>query len=121
MAKTGSSIVRGASPARRSPRRTAAKSRRPGPDRRLSTAILDDLLEDWETHGAAAIANVRSERPHDYLKLITSFFVREDNAKVNLIDELTDAQIGAQLFAVLRQLEAAGIVPGPGAGAAPKP
>jgi hypothetical protein len=106
--------------ARKTPRRNTASARKGEGDNRLSDAFLKDLSEDWEAHGAAAIASVRTERPHEYLKLITSFFAREDNAKANLFDELSDEQLGAQLCAILKQLEASGADPGPGAGAAPQ-
>ena len=75
-------------------------------------AFVNDVLADWRAHGAAAIASVRTERTHDYLKLVTSLFPRESEAKVSGLDELSDEQLGAQLAAVLAQLAAAGAVPG---------
>ena len=39
-----------------------------GARNRLIKAILDDLLEDWREHGAAAIKLMRVERPGDYVR-----------------------------------------------------
>ena len=78
----------------------------------LMRAFVNDVLADWRAHGAAAITSVRTERTHDYLKLVTSLFPRESEAKVSGLDELSDEQLGAQLAAVLAQLAAAGAVPG---------
>lgn len=90
------------------------------PGGRLSAVFLGDVLQDWEEHGAAAIASVRAERPHEYLKLVTTLFPKEANAKVNALDELTDDQLAQQLTAILAQLAAGGSDPGAGGGAAAK-
>ena len=78
----------------------------------LMQAFVNDVLTDWRAHGRTAIASVRTERAQDYLKLMTSLFPRESDAKVNGFDELSDEQLGAQLAAVLAQLAAASAVPG---------
>lgn len=90
------------------------------PGGRLSAVFLGDVLQDWEEHGAAAITSVRTERPHDYLKLVTTLFPKEANAKVNALDELTDDQLAHQLAAILAQLAAAGADPRAGDRAATK-
>lgn len=90
------------------------------PGGRLSAVFLGDVLQDWEEHGATAIASVRAERPHDYLKLVTTLFPKEANAKVNALDELTDDQLAHQLAAILAQLAAGGVDPGAGDRAAAK-
>jgi hypothetical protein len=74
----------------------------------LSEAFLSDLLADWQAHGTVAIASVRAERPHDYLKLVTGTFPKDTGAKGNELDELSDEQLAGQLGAVLARLAAAG-------------
>jgi hypothetical protein len=41
-----------------------------GSRNRISEAALKTLADDFDAHGVAVIEKVRSERPHDYLKII---------------------------------------------------
>jgi hypothetical protein len=85
---------------------------------RLKRAFVEIVLADWLAHGAAAVASVRSDRPQDYLKLVTTLFPSAANAEVSALDELSDEQLGEELAAVLAQLASAGADPGAGAGPA---
>ena len=104
----------------RSVRRTSAPSEirggEPKPDALLSDRFIQDVIADWEEHGAKAIASVRADRPQDYLKLITGLFPKDTTVKVDALDELTDEQLSARLAAVLARLAAAGTPAGGGSG-----
>ncbi|MDB5698622.1 MAG: hypothetical protein JWN69_1426 [Alphaproteobacteria bacterium] len=115
----------GANPRRSRAPRPRRRSRGAAPETealdagsRLNEAFLKDVLSDWEAHGAAAIASARAERPHDYLKLVTSLFSKDLNVRVNALDQLSDEQLSGQLAALLAQLAGAGVDPCAGAGPA---
>lgn len=80
-----------------------------GARNKLGEAFVSDLLADWEEHGPAVIAEVREEKPDQYLKVVASILPKELNVKVGEIDELTDEQLARQLASVASQLAAAGI------------
>ena len=85
-----------------------------GSRNRLSEAVLRDMLADWEAHGTEAIETFRTERPHEYVKVMAGLLPRNFNLKVNEYDELSDEQIHFQLRAVLGELAAAGVELGEG-------
>jgi hypothetical protein len=87
-----------------------------GARNKLGEAFLQDMLSDWQEHGVKAIETVRTERPHEYLKVVASTIPKELNIKVNELDDLTDEQISRQLAAIAAQLAAAGIGIGEGVG-----
>jgi hypothetical protein len=43
----------------------------------LAEAFLRALLDDFESGGCEAIEKVRSERPHDYLRLVAAVVPKE--------------------------------------------
>ena len=88
---------------------------------RLGEAFLSDLMANWETNGATTIEQVRTERPHEYLKVVAATLPKELNIKVNELDDLTDDQLARQLRAIAAQLAAAGLGIGEGAGPAEAP
>jgi len=94
-----------------------------GSRNKLGEAFLADMLADWAEHGQAVIAEVRADKPDQYLKVVASVLPKELNIKVNELDELTDEQLARQLAAIASQLAAAGVDFGAGTGAqeAPKP
>ena len=92
-----------------------------GARNKLGEEFLNDLLADWEQHGAATIAQVREERPHEYLKVTASILPKELNVKVSELDELTDDQLARQLSAIAAQLATAGFGIGAGTGATEAP
>ena len=49
----------------------------------LSEAFVAALASDYAEHGAEAIAALRQERPHDYVKLVASLLPKDalDNGK----------------------------------------
>ena len=55
----------------------AAASTVRAPQLRLREAFIAALAEDYERHGASAIAALRDERPHDYVKLVASLLPKD--------------------------------------------
>jgi hypothetical protein len=55
------------------------------------------LAEDFEKHGAAVIEKVRTDRPADYLKIVSALLPKDVNLNVRPFDELTDDQLLARL------------------------
>jgi len=48
---------------------------------KFAETFLKDFLEDWETHGATAIAEVRRDDPSTYLRVAASLLPKEFNIK----------------------------------------
>jgi hypothetical protein len=55
------------------------------------------LAEDFEKHGAAVIEKVRTDRPADYLKIVSALLPKDVNLDVKPLDELTDEHLMARL------------------------
>jgi hypothetical protein len=87
-----------------------------GSRNKLGEAFLEALHDDFKEHGVKAIADVRKDKPDQYLKVIASTLPKELNLKVSELDELTDDQIQRQLAAGLAALAAAGFDPFAGVG-----
>jgi len=71
-----------------------------GSRNKLGEAFLSDFLNDWEEHGSQAIQKMRSERPHEYVKVAASILPKELNVKVSEFDELTDEQLDRRINAL---------------------
>ena len=78
---------------------------------KLRDQFYEDILTDWQEGGREAIQRFRNERPHDYVKVVASVLPKEVNVKVNELEELSDAQLGAQLNALVREMRSAGLDP----------
>ncbi|MBB6412224.1 hypothetical protein [Mesorhizobium sangaii] len=98
-------------PARRAPKsRTAtpatklAAKRRP---KRAKKTLGDDFLAavraDFRTHGAGVIAEVRADKPDQYLKIVLSVLPKDLHVSINQLDGLSDDEIRSRI----RGLEAA--------------
>ena len=70
------------------------KGRPKGARSKLGEAFVQDMLADWEEHGAKTIAKVREERPQDYVKVVASILPKDVNVNVRPLEEMTDDQIG---------------------------
>lgn len=68
---------------------------------RLGEDFIAALHDDFQAGGIAAIQAVRTERPHEYLKVIASLLPKE--LKVTTESDLTDDQLDQRI----RQLAAA--------------
>jgi hypothetical protein len=72
-----------------------------GARNKLGEEFIQALHEDFQSHGVAAIQAVRTERPHEYVKVIASLLPKE--LKVTTESDLTDDQLDQRI----RQLAAA--------------
>lgn len=72
-----------------------------GARNKLGEDFINALHDDFQTGGVAAIQAVRTERPHEYLKVIASLLPKE--LKVTTESDLTDDQLDQRI----RQLASA--------------
>ncbi|TPM38115.1 hypothetical protein [Mesorhizobium sp. B2-3-4] len=96
-------------PARRKarpPRRKAAASPAPPPKPRSRTkkTLGDDFLAavraDFRAHGAGVIAEVRADKPDQYLKIVLSVLPKDFDAAVNPLDSQSDEEIRSRIRAL---------------------
>jgi hypothetical protein len=50
----------------------------PSPRTKLRGALTKHLVSDFDAHGADVIAKMRTDKPVDYLKMITAMLQQED-------------------------------------------
>lgn len=55
---------------------------------KLGTAFLEGMLKDFSEHGEAVIAQVRDEKPDQYLKVVASILPKEIEAGEDLIEAI---------------------------------
>jgi hypothetical protein len=98
------------------------KGRPLGVRNRLGSAFLEALDADFAEHGVAVINKVRTERPHEYLKVVAGLLPKEMIIKGTALDDMTDDELNRALSTV-RELLASGVreTAGPGAPAATVP
>ncbi|MFD2052822.1 hypothetical protein ACFSQT_06775 [Mesorhizobium calcicola] len=97
--------------ARRTPkRRTAIPAAKPPAKRspkRAKKTLGDDFLAavraDFRAHGAGVIAEVRADKPDQYLKIVLSVLPKDLHVSINHLDGLSDDEIRSRI----RGLEAA--------------
>jgi len=79
-----------------------------GSRNRISEAALKALADDFDAHGVAVIEQVRTERPHDYLKIIVAVLPKrmeiEDAAERKDPREMTDDELNAVLWRQYKEL-----------------
>jgi hypothetical protein len=81
--------------------------RPPGSRNKLNEKFILALHDDFEKHGAAAIAEVRGSQPGTYLKVIASILPRELHLKnESAFDGVTNEQLDEMLGSVRRILAA---------------
>ncbi|RUX84495.1 MULTISPECIES: hypothetical protein [unclassified Mesorhizobium] len=89
-------------PARRKPTASPA-ARRPRPKRAKKT-LGDDFLAavraDFRAHGAGVIAEVRADKPDQYLKIVLSVLPKDFDATINQMDGLSDDEIRSRIRAL---------------------
>lgn len=68
-----------------------------GSRNKLGEAFLAAMYEDWKLHGVAAIEKVRTDRPHDYLKVVASILPKDLNVRVNDHEQMTDDELIARI------------------------
>ncbi|UVK51885.1 hypothetical protein DBIPINDM_005208 [Mesorhizobium sp. AR02] len=83
---------RTARPARRKPAREAV-AQKPRPKRTKKT-LGDDFLAavraDFRAHGAGVIAEVRADKPDQYLKIVLSVLPKDFDVSINQLDAFSD-------------------------------
>jgi hypothetical protein len=81
------------------------KGRPKGARNKLGEAFLNDMLDDWEQHGAAVIEAVRAEKPDQYLKVVASILPKEMNVRVSDLEELSDDELDRRIRALADALQ----------------
>lgn len=70
-----------------------------GSRNKVSEKLLEALADDFETHGKDVVEKVRSERPHDYLKIVASLVPKqmeiENKRPSRRAEDLTDDELAA--------------------------
>lgn len=64
-----------------------------GSRNKLGEAFIEAMHEDFTQHGAAVIAQVRQEKPDQYLKVVASILPQQHHVKVTPFEEMTDDQL----------------------------
>ncbi|MEV8640894.1 hypothetical protein AB0V79_01960 [Mesorhizobium ciceri] len=90
-------------PARRRPAAKPAATQKP-PRKRAKKTLGDDFLAavraDFRTYGAGVIAEVRADKPDQYLKIVLSVLPKDFDAKINQMDGLSDDEIRSRIRAL---------------------
>lgn len=76
------------------------KGRPKGSRNKLGEQFIADLYADWQENGVSAIAQVRQERPHEYVKVVASILPKE--VRVERMDDMNDDELAKRV----RQLAA---------------
>ncbi|WP_041164162.1 hypothetical protein [Mesorhizobium opportunistum] len=94
---------RKARPARRRPVVSPAIDQKPRPKQAKKT-LGDDFLAavraDFRTHGAGVIAEVRADKPDQYLKIVLSVLPKDFDVSINQLDGLSDEEIRSRIRAL---------------------
>lgn len=67
---------------------------------KLAEDFIQAMQRDFEQNGPDVIAQVRVEKPDQYLKVIASILPKELNVKTGALDELDDSELAGLLDAV---------------------
>lgn len=89
------------------------KGRPKGSRNKLGEVFITALQADFEEHGVRVIETVRTERPHEYLKVVASLLPKQVEIKEGAFDGLSDEELSALVVAARSAL---GAVDGGGAG-----
>ncbi|MFD1986547.1 hypothetical protein ACFSOZ_29335 [Mesorhizobium newzealandense] len=85
---------------------TSAMGVRKSRPKRTKKTLGDDFLAavraDFRTHGAGVIAEVRADKPDQYLKIVLSVLPKDLHVSINQLDGLSDDEIRSRI----RSLEA---------------
>ena len=70
-----------------------------GSRHRLAGAFISALHDDFLEHGVSVIEAVRTERPHEYLKVVASILPKQIEIKENAFDDIGDEELAALIAA----------------------
>lgn len=68
-----------------------------GSRNRLGEQFLSALADDFDANGIAAIAKVREDRPHEYLKVVASILPKELTIRTDPLEEMSDAELDLRI------------------------
>lgn len=74
--------------------------RKKGSKQKLAEVFVAALQEDFQKNGPAVIAEVRQNKPADYLRIIAAVIPKEFNIRDMAVDQLTDEELLDQLEAL---------------------
>lgn len=75
-----------------------------GSRNKLGEHFIAALHDDFQTHGVKAIEAVRTEKPHEYLKVIASILPKQLEIKDSAFDGISDEQLSAIVAAAAAAL-----------------
>jgi RNA binding exosome subunit len=75
-----------------------------GAKNRLTGDFIGALAKEFEEHGADAIKIVRTERPHEFLKIIASLMPKELEISDNRLQDISDDELELFISFAQRQL-----------------
>lgn len=70
-----------------------------GSRNKLGEDFIKALQEDFTANGVQAIATVREERPHEYLKVVASLLPKQIEVKETAFDGISDEELAALVVA----------------------
>src|SRR5262249_46214732 len=76
-----------------------------GARNKISTAFLNDLLEEWHEGGKEAMRIMRLERPAEFVKVVASVLPKELSIEVGPLQEIPDDKLIEYIEYTERQLE----------------
>lgn len=76
------------------------KGRPKGSRNKLGEDFISALQASFQEHGPATIETVRTERPHEYLKVIASILPKELNVNTTTLTEMSDDELVSALEGV---------------------
>lgn len=79
-----------------------------GSRNRLGEAFIQALANDFDEHGVAAIATVRKDRPHEYLKVVASLLPKQVEIRESAFDGISDDELSALIVAAQSALGVVG-------------
>lgn len=75
-----------------------------GAKNRLTGDFVTALAKEFEEHGADAIRIVRTERPHEFLKIVASLMPKELEISDNRLQDISDDELELFISFAQRQL-----------------
>src|SRR5580692_6899256 len=100
MLETNSIVEEKSKPWQFKPGQVANPAGRPkGSRNRLGEQFIQALQADFEKHGVSTIQKVRTDRPHEYLKIVASLLPKQIEIKEGAFDDLSDEQLTVLVMA----------------------
>jgi Family of unknown function (DUF5681) len=81
-----------------------------GARHKLGEAFIAAMHADFETHGEKVVAQVREEKPDQYLKVIASILPKELTVNAGPLEEMSDDALADILDTVRALVSAGGLV-----------